>query len=59
MTPFIPKNKEKYVAGGIMNFAESLIYQHHADETVVLTYLAKEIKVKLNLLEGNDPSRNK
>ena len=53
------KNKEKAVAEGIMTFAEALIGQHFADTQTVLTYLQKEIKVKLNLIEGNNPKRNK
>ena len=53
------KNKEKAVAEGIMTFAEALTKQHFADEQTVLTYLQKEIKVRLNLIEGNDPNRNK
>ncbi len=53
------KNKEKSVAEGIMGFADALILQHHADETKVLTYLAKDIKVKINLIEGNDSNRNR
>ena len=53
------KNKEKSVAEGIMGFADALILQHHADETKVLTYLAKDIKVKINLIEGNDSNRTR
>lgn len=53
------KDKNKYVADGIMKFAGALIKQHFADETSVLTYVQKLCKERLNLIEGSDPSRNK
>ena len=53
------KNREKAVADGVMGFAEALTNEHHADKQSVLTHLQKMVKVELNLLEGNDRSRNK
>jgi len=57
--PLHLRNKEKYVAEGIMRFAQALIHQHHADATTVMTYLAREIKQNLNLIEVNDTNRNR
>ena len=53
------KNREKAVADGVMGFIDALVNDHHADKEVVLTHLQKMIKVQLNLLEGNNPNRNK
>ena len=53
------KNREKTVAEGVMGFVTALTNDHHADKEVVLTHLQKMIKVELNLIQGNDPNRNK
>ena len=53
------KDKNKYVAEGIMKFAQALISQHFADEASVYTYIRKLCKERLNLIEGADATRNK
>ena len=53
------KNREKAVAEGVIGFVTALTNEHHADKQSVLIHLQKMIKVELNLLEGNDRSRNK
>lgn len=52
-------NKTNYVANGIMTFIESLINQHHADEQAVYAKVKSLCNQKLNLIEGNDPDRNR
>mgnify|MGYP001470881922 CR=1 FL=1 len=53
------KNKEKYVAQGIITFAKALCNEHHADLTTVLTHLQHECKVLINIHESSHPERNK
>ena len=59
MTEMQTFNKTNYVANGIMTFIESLINQHHADEQAVYAKVKSLCNQKLNLIEGNDPTRNR
>ena len=52
-------NKTTYVANGIMTFIESLINQHHADQQAVYAKVKSLCNEKLNLIEGNNPDRNR
>ena len=53
------KNKTNYVADGIVQFADALILQHHADECAVYERLVALCQAKVDRLVGIDPQRNR
>ena len=53
------KNKELYVARGIVRFADSLMLQHHVDRAQCLAHLIALLNREANVLSGIDPDRNK
>ena len=53
------KNKTNYVADGIVQFADALILQHHADELAVYERLLTLYQSKVDRLVGMDPYRNR
>lgn len=53
------KNKELYVAQGIVTFADSLMRQHHCDRAQCLAHVIALFNREANVLAGVDPDRNK
>ena len=54
------KNPSKAVAQQALVITEALVNTNpQADELAVFTYLAKHCKVKLNLIDSSDSTRNR
>ena len=49
----------KELAQHCLDYTIPVCNQHHVDRTSLLTHLAALIKIELNVIEGNDPNRNK
>lgn len=52
------KNKEVYVADGIMTYIKAQTNVHYANELDLLRKILDRVTAKINQLEASDPTRN-